>query len=240
MPTIKLSPRLAAAAALVRPGRVFCDVGTDHAYLPIYLCQMGTTPRAVASDVRKGPLERAQLHIAANGLSDRIQTVLTDGLTGLDAYTPEDIAICGMGGELIAAILAASPYVRSPKVRLILQPMTHPELLRAWLSEQGFAISEERLAAEDDRIYQTICATYRPDGAPARRDTPYTSAELLTGRLYPDDQRALHIALIDKTCRTLESKCRAREAAGCDVEEDAKCLAALSVLKARLLAPSAP
>lgn len=235
MTTIKLSPRLRTAAELVRPGRRLCDVGTDHAYLPIYLCRAGITPQAMASDVREGPLERARLHIAASGLTERIQTRLTDGLTGLAAFAPEDITVLGMGGELIAAILGASDLIRSPEVRLILQPMTHPELLRGWLFEHGFAILTERLAAEEDRIYQTICAAYCPEGLPA----PYTAAELLTGRLYPAKQRELHIALIDKTYRTLEARCRARAAAGYGAGEDAECLASLSALKEGLLSPRA-
>lgn len=227
MTTVKLSPRLATAVDFVRPGRLLCDVGTDHAYLPIYLCESGTTPRAIASDVRPGPLERARLHIAACGLSDRIQTRLTDGLSGLETSAPEDITVFGMGGELIASILAAADFVRSPEVRLILQPMTHPELLRGWLFEQGFAILGERLSAEDDRIYQTICAEYRPDELPA----PYTAAELLTGRLYPAEQGELHIALIRKTIRTMEARRTAKADAGRDVAEETDVIRALEELE---------
>lgn len=226
MTTVKLSPRLATAVDFVRPGRLLCDVGTDHAYLPIYLCETDTTPRAIASDVRPGPLERARLHIAACGLSDRIQTRLTDGLSGLEASAPEDITVFGMGGELIASILAAADFVRSPEVRLILQPMTHPELLRSWLFAQGFAILGERLSVEDDRIYQTICAAYRPDALPA----PYTAAELLTGRLYPAEQRELHIALIRKTIRTMKARRTAKADAGRDVAEETDVIRTLEEL----------
>lgn len=226
MTTVKLSPRLATAVDFVRPGRLLCDVGTDHAYLPICLCGSGITPRAIASDVRPGPLERARLHIAACGLSDRIETRLTDGLSGLETSAPEDITVFGMGGELIASILAAADFVRSPEVRLILQPMTHPELLRGWLFEQGFAILGERLSAEDDRIYQTICAEYRPGARPA----PYTAAELLTGRLYPAEQWELHIALIRKTLCTMEARRAARADAGRDVAEETDVIRALEEL----------
>ena len=38
---IKLTPRLMTAVRYVRPGHLLCDVGTDHAYLPIWLCQTG-------------------------------------------------------------------------------------------------------------------------------------------------------------------------------------------------------
>lgn len=237
MTTIKLSPRLHSAVDFVRPGRLLCDVGTDHAYLPIYLCATGVTPRAIASDVREGPLERAHQHITAYGLSDRIRTVLTDGLSGLEGYAPEDILIFGMGGELIASILAAADFIRTPAVRLILQPMTHPELLRSWLAENGFSILGERLSAEEDRIYQTICAEYAPD----RPVSPYTPAELLTGRLYPEGQRELHIALVRKTLRSMEARRAARADAGRDVAEETDVIRTLEELASTLAAlPASP
>lgn len=231
---IKLSPRLACAVPYVRGGRLLADVGTDHAYLPIYLCQAGIlTPVtagngevlcAVASDINKGPVERACLHIAAEGQSSRIRTVCTDGLRGLDVYAPEDIIVFGMGGELILAILQAAPWIRREGTRLILQPMTHPERLREGLSSLGFAITGESLCAEGDRIYQIICADYAPtDAVP-----PVNPAVALTGSLYPPEQTALHKKLIQKVIAK-ESACRiARSQAGQDTSEEDRRLAYLA------------
>jgi tRNA (adenine22-N1)-methyltransferase len=105
----------------------------------------GETLCAVAADIHKGPVERADQHIAEARLIQYIKTVQTDGLTGLDAYDPADIIIFGMGGELIAAILAAATWVHAAGKRLILQPMTHPEVVRRALLADGFAIVEETL-----------------------------------------------------------------------------------------------
>ena len=173
--TIKLSLRLSAAAEMVREGSVVADVGTDHAYLPIYLCQTGRAVRAVASDVNEGPIARARENIAARGLSDRIDTLLCDGLCGIEPYRPTDILILGMGGELIVRILSDAPFVRDRSVRLILQPMTHPEAVRAYLCQNGYAIVEERLI-DEEKIYQILCAEYT--GA----QEEYTPLELLVGR----------------------------------------------------------
>ena len=178
-----LSSRLCAAAAFARPGAFACDVGTDHAYLPIHLVGEGISRGAVASDIHRGPLDRAQRNIASAGLSDRITTVLSDGLAGLDAYPTEDIFILGMGGELIARILSASELPRRPGTRLILQPMTHAADLRAMLAREGFRTVGETLVRDDladragkTRIYQVLCAEY--DRVP-RTLTP---AELVLGR----------------------------------------------------------
>ena len=241
--SIKLTPRLMTAVPYIRPGRLMADIGTDHAYLPIYLCEMGIlTPVsaangarlcAIAADINKGPVERADLHIGAAGLADRIRTIQTDGLRGLDAYDPSDIIIFGMGGELIAAILEASPWVNRAGKRLILQPMTHAEKLRAYLLSAGYAIVGETLSREGDRIYQTICAepaAERDGGA-----VSLTPAELAVGqaafRLSDAEQRRLYAALIDKTVKTETTARDARRRAGQMTPEADLLIASLTALR---------
>ena len=161
--TLKLSPRLSAAASFVREGSFIADVGTDHAYLPIYLCEQGLIRGAVASDVNRGPVERARGHIKAYGLADNISVEHCDGLDGLEKYSPDDIFILGMGGELIVSLLSRAPWLTTQGKRLVLQPMTHPEAVRAYLLENSFSIVDEVLV-EDDKIYQIICAEYTQCG----------------------------------------------------------------------------
>lgn len=168
MTKIKLKPRLSAAAAFARPGKRFADIGTDHAYLPIFLVSEGISPVGVASDINRGPVDRAKKNIRQAGLDGRIGVNLGDGLQGIDNYAPEDIFILGMGGELIAKILEAAPFVKNPALRLILQPMTHHSDTRDWLLKNGFRIDGEALVKEDGRIYQLISAEY--DGKVRERD----------------------------------------------------------------------
>lgn len=151
----------------LREGKVLSDVGSDHAHLPIYACQNGICPRAIASDINRGPVENAKRNIAAAGLGDRITAVCTPGLDGIQAYAPEDITIFGMGGELIASIIDAAPWTRDSQIRLILQPMSHAEILRAYLLENGFYILDQTLVKED-KVYQIVCAEY--DGVVRRED----------------------------------------------------------------------
>ena len=105
--------RLCAAAGYARQGKLIADVGTDHAYLPVYLVESGVSKGALATDINRGPLERAAANVAAAGLCDRITLRLADGLDGVADLAPEDIFILGMGGELIARILGDSEYIKN-------------------------------------------------------------------------------------------------------------------------------
>ena len=142
----KLSARLRCAASMVREGSFVADVGTDHAYLPIALALEGKIRGAVASDINAGPVERGRKNIEEHALTDRISVVMTDGLSGIEPYAPNDILILGMGGELIARILECAPWTKDQSIRLCLQPMTHAEALRSFLLDNGYSIIDEQLA----------------------------------------------------------------------------------------------
>ena len=168
--------RLAAAASFGRKGKRVADIGTDHASLPIYIVGNDLSPYAVACDINKGPLNAAKQNIAAANLSDRIDTFLTDGLNGLEQFNPEDVYILGMGGELIWRIIEDSELTKQNGIRLILQPMTHPNDLRLGLYSNGFNIVDETLVRDRDRVYQIIVAEY--DGV----ERTATEVELWLGK----------------------------------------------------------
>lgn len=157
-----LDERLALAASFVRPGSVVCDVGTDHAYLPLWLLTHGICPRAVACDINEGPLQSAREHAARFGCTDRMSFYRADGLNGVDleAEGVRDIVICGMGGELIARILTEAEYSRKEGVRAVLQPMSSVEDLRASLAEGGYRIEDERLAFAAGRVYTCMSVVW--------------------------------------------------------------------------------
>ncbi len=157
---ITLDKRLSAVAALVRRGSRLADIGTDHAYLPAYLVQTGVCPSAIASDIGAGPLEAARHTVTANSLTNEIALRLGDGLSTVSAEEVDDIAIAGMGGETIAAILEAAPFVKDRRLRLILQPMTRAEDLRRWLLHNGFSVLEEHLIRDGRHLYPVLAAEY--------------------------------------------------------------------------------
>ncbi len=182
MKMLNLKGRLSLCAEFVRKGSRLADIGTDHGYLPIALCQSGTIPCALACDINPLPLESARKNIAEYGLSDRIQIRLSDGLQEVGADEIDDVVIAGMGGELIASILGECPWVRDPSKNLILQPMTRHDVLTAWLCENGFCIEEQGAVFDAGKVYTVMRVQY--DGV--RRDCGIYEANI--GRLSPDSE----------------------------------------------------
>lgn len=230
MSNILPDARLSLVASLVRPGARFADIGTDHAYLPIYLLQRGQIEFAVAADVASGPLERARRNVAAAGLSDRVELRLADGLSGMEGLSLTDIAICGMGGELIAAILQAAPFVRVGDVRLILQPMTRTAELRRYLAAEGFAVLAERYAVAAGRAYTCLCATYT--GEPYAMDA--VTAELGSFSLRAPEDAAAYAALLAEREREAAARIRGKRVGGADTLEEETLLAAIAAERERL------
>ena len=214
-----LSPRLEAVASLVRQGAFLSDVGTDHALLPAYLLLHGRIRGAVASDIVKGPLLRAEETIKKYRLSNKITTVLTPGLEGIENYAPTDIVIAGMGGQTIAEILAAAPFVKKSGIRLILQPMTKSEILRDYLAKEGFSIEKEVRIREEHRIYTLIAAFY--SGTPY----PLSPLERLFGRVEKSERDELYFALLEKKREQLVYVITTKKQNGVDSAEEEALLA---------------
>ncbi len=218
MTIISLGARLAAAAELVREGAFVSDVGTDHAYLPIYLCLNGKARGGVVSDINDGPIQRAKDNIKKYGLTEKLTAIRADGLLGIDRYCPEDILILGMGGELIARIIEDAPWTKSEDIQLCLQPMTHPELLRAFLLENGYSIIDERVVKED-RIYQLILAKY------TGKTETWSAEELLLGRINIQRGGDVFGELAARYCDVISRKAEGIESSGADAREQRELIA---------------
>ena len=70
MEKIRINDRLLTAVPFVREGKSLADIGTDHAYLPIYLFQSGKISCAVAADINRGPLDKARENIEKYGFEE--------------------------------------------------------------------------------------------------------------------------------------------------------------------------
>lgn len=150
---VQLSNRLLMAAGLVTKGNRVADVGCDHAYTSIYLCEQGTAPSVIAMDVNKGPLLRAKENVERFRLTDRIFLRLSDGLFALSAGEADTILLTGMGGLLMMRILSDFPEVTRSAKELILQPQSEVCQVRHYLHRTGYRITKERMVKEEGKFY---------------------------------------------------------------------------------------
>lgn len=219
-----LDIRLRTAADMVPRGARLADIGSDHAYLPITLCLENKIECALASDINEGPVAAAVANIQKNGLSDRIEAVRADGLGKAREFSPDCITVLGMGGELIVSILEAAPWIKSDGITLILQPMTHGEILARYLAENGFAVKDEMIVCDggrDDRIYRVISAFF--DGH--RRIL--SDAEALIGKPNLDRDDEITRAYIEKNIRVFEVRMQGKMKSGADASYEASVLSEL-------------
>ena len=200
-----MPPRLARIAALVPRGSRVADVGTDHGLLPIWLLQNGFAASAVATDIRPGPLSRAESHRRELGIGD-MRCVLCDGLEALSPHEADAVIIAGMGGENIAEILRKAPWTASETL-LLLQPMSRAETLRAFLKESGFRIEGEYLVRDKGKIYPVIAARGGVE------DT-LTPGELYTGRYSLVAGEALFPEMLSSLMKKTESAMAGLERSG--------------------------
>ena len=152
--------RLLSVAEEVRQDAIVADIGTDHAYLPIFLLSEGRISYAVCSDINEGPLASAKANSREAGLYEKMDFCLTDGVAALAKYDLSDIAVCGMGGDLIASIVETADFLRDEKINLILQPMTKQEALREKLYLMGYEIMAESYSIDAGKHYVCMQVKY--------------------------------------------------------------------------------
>lgn len=175
---MELSKRLRAVAEMVTPGCRVADIGTDHAYVPIWLVREGRIPSAVAMDVNEGPLVRARDHIKDNGLDEKIRTKRSDGLQELKAHEVDSMIAAGMGGALIIRILSQCPQIVGSLKECILQPQSEIGKVRRFLVENNYSIENENMVYEDGKYYTMMRAI------PGKKESiSYTEEEYEYGRI---------------------------------------------------------
>ncbi len=170
--------RLDAVKSLVKNGDILCDVGSDHALLPIMLIKSGVIEKAIACDINIGPLESGRKNAVLHRVTG-IEFVLSDGLTSVDSHF-DVAAICGMGGETVIKIITDAK--EKAKCRLILQPMTAIEKVRAFLWQNGYVIDREEFAYEDSKSYCVISAVFTGE------NTPFSYADTYLGEIRPETE----------------------------------------------------
>ena len=158
---IPLSKRLEVVCGFVCPGDRVADIGCDHGYLSIYLLKNNIASSVIASDIHEAPLKSAMHNADKFGVRDRIKFYLSDGVKKLPRDF--DTLVCaGMGGDTMVSILDAAFWLKDEKYRLILQCQSKTPILRKYLSDQGWRITEESVVKDGRFLYTVMEVIYQP------------------------------------------------------------------------------
>lgn len=141
-------------ASLVPPCDSLCDIGTDHAYVAIYLAKKGIAQKIIAADINKGPLMQAEKNIEAFQVSGKVETRLSNGFSAIAKGEVDCCIIAGMGGETIAEILENEKGCKY----FVLQMQTAHKELRKYLSAHGYIIQKEAVCREGNKMYTALLA----------------------------------------------------------------------------------
>lgn len=156
---IPLNNRLKTVARYIQHERL-ADIGSDHAYLPLYALENNLIRSAIAGEVVAGPFEAAVQNVKKYNASSSIDVRLGNGLEVIKPGEVDVITICGMGGPLIADIITTGKDKLSNHPRLVLQSNIHTEAVRHALVSLGYEIIAEEIMKEKKHTYEIIVAEY--------------------------------------------------------------------------------
>ena len=203
--------RLQMIADCMSDCKKFADIGTDHAWLPIYMVSNGFSEEAIACDIRKGPISVAQKNISEYGLTDKIETRLGPGFSVLSENDGLDAAvIAGMGGLMIAGILDNDKNISQSLPMMYLQPNTCEPELRNYLYNNGYEIVDEQAELDGRHTYLMIKCCYNPSFNETQNESSDSSEwqiRLILGDVMPlrrnDKDKLYFVKLKNKTERIL-------------------------------------
>lgn len=192
---MQIGSRLETIGRLVTAGSVVADIGTDHAYLPVWLIEQGCIQKAIAGDIAQGPCQAARSTIAQHGLQQQVEVRMGSGLSVVQPGEASCITIAGMGASTMIAILEADMSVAEAAEALILQPMAGAASLRKWLCTHGWELVDEELVDDAPHFYEIMAARRGVSGA-------YSEAEYAVGPVLLAKQHALLTKQLERQLST--------------------------------------
>lgn len=153
-----ISKRLKYIADMVTAGYTAADVGTDHGFVPAYLLKENICPHVIAMDVSPGSLKKAEELAARLGLSRQMECRLSDGFEKLSPGEVDCVIISGMGGILMTHIMESQPEVLKSLKELVLSPHRDADLVRDYVTNNGFKIVSDDVITDKSKSYPVIHA----------------------------------------------------------------------------------
>lgn len=193
---MELSIRLKMISDLVDKCHAIVDVGTDHGYIPIYLTQESVCDKAIASDINKGPIDKAKKNALLYHIEKKVECRLGKGLTTVKKDEVQGAVIAGMGGNLIRDIILDSYEIFKDLDFAVLQPSQNPEVLRKFIYESGITILEEDLCLDEGIYYEVMKVKFE--------DNPPTSLSEIYYEVSPYLLKSRNILIRDYIMEKIE------------------------------------
>ncbi|MRH43099.1 tRNA (adenine(22)-N(1))-methyltransferase TrmK [Aquibacillus halophilus] len=153
-----LSNRLKSVASFLPKNAVFADIGSDHAYLPCFVCLNDIQAIAIAGEINEGPYQSAKRTVEELGLTERVQVRKGNGLEVVEQGEVGQVIVAGMGGSLISTILEQGKEKLKGTNRIITQPNVDALAIRKWFFNNDFKLVDELILEEDGHIYEILVA----------------------------------------------------------------------------------
>jgi tRNA (adenine22-N1)-methyltransferase len=226
---MELSERLKMVADMVEPCDLAADIGTDHAYLPIYLYKKGIIKRAVAADISRGSCDKATKNIRAHRLEEYIEVRCGNGLAVFsEEECPDTIVIAGMGGMLAIDVLKSHTCGSNAK-RLVLQVQRDIYAVRKYLHTIGYKIIAENMLREGGKYYTAMAAVKGEDKKYGEVDYHFGKILLENGNKSLKEYIEFEYNKINKVLLSLEDK------SGAEIEERKRELEAMASIQREAL-----
>ena len=143
---------------MVPPGETVLDVGTDHGHVLIELVRRKIIPSGTGSDVREGPIRAARNNISKAGLSERIDTILSDGLRDVPSGVAHTLIMTGMGSAIMKDILSVDMQKTFSFDEYVFSPQRDIGGFRTFLAAHDLKITDEEIIKEKVKYYVIIKA----------------------------------------------------------------------------------
>ncbi len=141
--------KLKTIANLINQNDYVLDIGTDHAYLPIYLVKNNICENVICSDISENVINVAKNNIKENDLD--IPVYLSNGLKSITDKNINTLIVSGMGTFTIIDILQNINNFKIDK--MILSSNNNLSILREYIYKINYYIDEEITVFENNKWY---------------------------------------------------------------------------------------